>query len=216
MKSIELMNNRSDSTATQTLSQRPLTGVEGIMEAFPSEDGFLKCERYNPDGQTRLCCNVRDCWFGGHPTLCQLDEAYHKPVGEAWLIPQLANISEYAGTKDKLTKAQIMECAFVIRTTYGYLKVSKFMLFCHRFKAGFYGDFFGAVSPLTITTALRQFLDDRAVAIEHHEQEKREAQLEEEKKSAVSYEEYCRMRGITASTSPIGQILNKFSSTPSK
>ncbi len=145
-----------------------------------------------------------------------LDEAYQKPVGEAWLIPQLANISEYAGTKDKLTKAQIKECAFVIRTTYGYLKVSEFMLFCHRFKAGFYGDFFGAVSPLTITTALRQFMNDRAVAIDHHEQEKREVKLQEEKKSAVSYEEYCRMRGITASTSPIAKILNKFSPAPRK
>ena len=75
------------------------------------------------------------------------------------------------------------------------------MLFFHRFKAGFFGDFYGAVSPLSITKALRQFMSDRAVAIEHHEQKEREALLKEQKKNAVSYEEYCRMRGIPASTS---------------
>ncbi len=193
---------------------RPLTEVKSFLEEFPSVEGFLRSEPYNPDGQTQLCCNAQDCWFGNHPTLSFLDETYHKPVGEAWLIPQLANLSEYTGIKEKLTKSQIKDCAFVIRSNYGYLKISEFMLFCHRFKAGMYGDFYGVVSPLTITTALRQFLNDRAVVIDHHEQEKRESELKEQKKGAVSYEEYCHMRGITSASSPLAKNHNKYGSTP--
>lgn len=189
---------------------RSLTEGDDFLKKYPSEKDFLSSELYNPDGQTKLCINTKDCWFGSHPTLTSLDQVYNKPVGEAWLIPQLANISEYAGTKEKLTKQQIKDCAFAIRNTYGYLKVSEFMLFCTRFKAGIYGDFYGAVSPLTIAAALRLFVNDRSVAIERMEQERREADLEEQKKGAVSYEEYCRMTGHNPNMSLFERIYKKF------
>lgn len=190
--------------------KKPLTEVENILEAYPSEKDFLSSKLYNPDGQNILCGNTKDCWFGAHPTLSLLDRAYKKPVGEAWLIPQLANISEYAGTKEKLTKQQIKDCAFAIRNNYGFLKISEFMLFCNRFKAGIYGDFYGAVSPLTITAALRLFMNDRSAAIEKMEQERREAELEEQKNGAISYEEYCRMKRQDQNTSPLERIYKKF------
>ncbi len=213
MSNIEKMNIKNDSKDIQKQSVKSLSVAEGLLSAYPTVEQFLISAVYNPDGQTTLCRNVNDCWFGDHPTLILLDNTYEKDVAEAWLVPQLVNISEYAGSKDKLTKEQVTECAFVIRNNYGYLKVSELMLFFHRFKAGQYGDFYGAVSPLTITSALRMFMSDRVVAIERMEQEKREIEYEEQKKGAISFEEYCRMRGVTSASSPLAKILNKYGST---
>lgn len=191
---------------------KSLSAVEGLLLVFPTVDEFLTSETYNPDGQAKLCRNVSDCWFGEHPTLILLDNTYQKDVAEAWLVPQLANISEYSGAKDKLTKEQVKDCAFVIRNNYGYLKVSELMLFCHRFKSGEYGDFYGGVSPLTITTALRKFIHDRAVAIDRKEQEKREEEMEESRKNAITWEEYCRRRGTEGQMSPILSTQKKIQS----
>mgnify|MGYP006916106911 FL=1 len=189
-----------------------LSVAEGLLSEYPTVEQFLISAVYNPDGQTSLCRNVNDCWFGEHPTLILLDATYKKDVAEAWLVPQLVDISEYSGAKDKLTKEQVKGCAFVIRNNYGYLKVSEVMLFCHRFKSGQYGDFYGGVSPLTITTALRQFINDRAAAIERKEQENREKEMEESRKYAISWEEYCKRKGSERQISPILSVQKRIQS----
>lgn len=59
-----------------------------------------------------------------------------------------------------------------------------------------YGDFYGSVSPLTIMVALRQFMVERSVAIDKKNQEKREEEMEESRKNAITWEEYCKQRDI--------------------
>lgn len=60
-----------------------------------------------------------------------------------------------------MSDAQIKTCADVIAREYGYLKLTELMLFFSDFKAGKYGVFYGSVSPLQITYALRQFCEER-------------------------------------------------------
>ena len=68
------------------------------------------------------------------------------------------------------------------------------MLFFHRFKTGRYGRFYGTVDPLIITTSLREFIKERNVEIERHEQEERERKAAEHRKRAIPYTEYLRRK----------------------
>ena len=152
------------------------------------------CEQYSPSCQLEICCDSDECFFGNYPTLAEVKRDYGKNAPLTWLVPQLTNLAVYCGSKDKLIKEQYKECAFVIATEYYYLKVSELMLFFHRFKTGRYGRFYGSVDPLVITTSLREFVKERAVAMERHDQEEREKEEAEHRKRAISYEEHMRRK----------------------
>ena len=69
------------------------------------------------------------------------------------------------------------------------------MLFFHDFKAGQYGKFYGSLDPLVVTTALKEFLAHRGALLDKYEDEEDTKRLEEQRKSAVTFEEYCRLTG---------------------
>lgn len=152
------------------------------------------CEQYSPSCQMEICGDSSLCFFGSYPTLADLRRDYGTNAPLTWLVPQLTDLAVYSGSRDKLSKEQYKECAFVIATEYYYLKVSELMLFFHRFKTGRYGRFYGSVDPLVITTSLREFVRERGIAYEQHEQEERERREKEESKNAITYEEYLRRK----------------------
>ena len=112
-----------------------------------------------------------------------------------WLIPQLYDLSEYCGVKDKLEGKSLEECASVIASEFYFLKVSELMLFFHRFKSGRYGKLYGSVDPLAITTSLREFLKERAREIERRKSMEMEAEERELRKNAISRDEYIAKYG---------------------
>lgn len=144
--------------------------------------------------QNIVCKNPDVCFFGGAPMLAELNMTYGENTAAMWLSAQLFRLSEYSGAKEKLTAWQIENCASAIADEFYGLSVTELMLFFKRFMAGRYGKFYGAVDPLTITTALREkFLPERAAAIDRHEEELRQQQREADRKEAVSWEDYCMM-----------------------
>ena len=159
-----------------------------MMEMYGSRENLLKV--FNPDAQMKLCHDADDCIFGDYPTLANLT-AFGKGTPIAWLIPQLYDLSEYCGCRDKLQGRPLEECASVIAAEFFYLKISELMLFFHRFKSGRYGRFYGSVDPLLITTSLRTFLSERGNAYFEHENRERMAEAREGRKNAVTWEEYC-------------------------
>ena len=90
-----------------------------------------------------------------------------------WLVPQLYNLSEYCGCREKLQGTPLEECASVIAMEFYYLTVTELMLFFHWFKTGRYGRFYGSVDPLVITTSIREFIRERNTEIDRHEREER-------------------------------------------
>lgn len=138
----------------------------------------------NPSVQQYCAGHQEKALFGGAPTLLTLRHAYHDEAASIWLMPQLYDLGEYCGVKDKLDKNQMKQLAHVIISEFGYLKVSEIMLFLHRFKAGRYGRFYGAIDPMIIITALRHnFMNEREAAIDKHENAERWA----------AWEEHCRL-----------------------
>lgn len=149
----------------------------------------MMMEGYNPDRQKDLCQDKDDCILGDHPTLAAL-KLYGNRTPIAWLVPQLLNLSEFCGCKDKLTNTMIEELADIIAAEWFYLKVSELMLFFHWFKSGKYGRFYGAVDPLVITTSLRDFVAERNEAISSKEADEALERLKEHQEGAITYEEY--------------------------
>lgn len=146
---------------------------------------------FAPDKQYEMCKNEKYAILDDSPTLTELNIAYGNNSAKMFLIPQLFNLSEFCGVKNKLTDNQIQELAQLIATSYTWLKVKEIMVFCKQFKLGQYGQFYGSVDPMVITKALKEFLSYRADIYAEYEEYKAKKKLEEEKKKPkISFEEW--------------------------
>ena len=144
--------------------------------------------KMSPALQSYAGSNPERAYFGECPTLGALNRVYGGNTSQMWLIPHIVNISEFCGCREKLTDSMIADLASVISTEYFYLKASELMLFFHRFKTGRYGRFYGAVDPLVITSALRDFIGERADAIAVREQEQARQRYDDMMKNAAPKE----------------------------
>lgn len=172
--------------------QRKTTAV---LQRYGVREDFLKA--FNPSLQIAVARHPDRAFFGKAPSLAVVKHTYGPNAPTMWLMAQLYDLCEYTGAK-KMDAQQASMVAEVIAQEYGYLKVSELLLFFFRFKAGAYGRFYGVVDPMVITTALREFMKERAWACEQHERQLRQQELEEdEKQNRLTYQEYAAKRGIT-------------------
>lgn len=155
-------------------------------------DKFLR--DYKPDAQSVLCDDRDLCFFGEFPTIAKIGARWGRSTASAWLVPQLANLSEFCGCKNKISPEQLKECAMLIAQNYFFLKVTELMLFFNRFKQGRYGHFYGSVDPLVIMTALQDFMRERNDAIFDHESELNRRRMEARKGQGITYDEYLRRK----------------------
>lgn len=183
-----------------------------LVSKFGNLVSFIK--EFNPDAQIQFGMNKEVAYFCDTPTLATIRAEYGTNAAIVWLVPQIKDLSEYCGCKGKITDSQMEQCAGIIAMTYPFLKVSELMLFFVNFKAGQYGKFYGSVDPLTITTALREFIKERAAAFEKHEREERERADAEYKKTAITYDEYLSMNGIKISKAAESSKPAKPTTTP--
>lgn len=175
--------------------------------ALPQQTNLLSKEygtlneflvRFNPSQQITVRADTELCFFGDYPTLASIKASYGSNAPAMWLVPQLKDLSEYCGCKEKLSGTPLEECACVIAAEFYYLKISEIMLFFHRFKSAKYGRFYGTIDPLIIIQSLYEFLKERNAAIDRAEREK-EAQMREDwKKDGISIEDWMIIKSIAA------------------
>lgn len=151
---------------------------------------------FNPSVQDIICSDKELCYFGDFPTIAEINNRFSVDTSAAWLIPQLTDLSEFCGCKEKLQDRPLEECAFLIAQNYYYLKISELMLFFSRFKLGCYGIFYGSVDPLKIMQALRQFVIERNAAYSARQAEAEREKRQNEAKNSVSYAEYLELKRI--------------------
>lgn len=171
-------------------SSDPLSPTQ--IQTLRKANSFL--HEYSPNKQELICGNRKLCFFGDFPTLAKLSQDFGPNVPSAWLVPQLTDLSEFCGCKQKFTAFQMKQCALIIAQTYYYLKVSELMLFFYQFKQGRYGQFYGAIDPIKIMSALQDFRRERFDAISDYENEQREqkAALEPKGISRQQHEAHVR------------------------
>lgn len=149
----------------------------------------------NPGVQTYAGRFPERAFFGEAPTLTDINLAYGKQTSVLWLVPQLIDLSEYCGCREKLKDNMLEDLAKIISIEYHYYKTSELLLFFYWFKAGKYGRFYGSVDPMVITTALQDFVLDRRSAyakrVQEEERRKREAWAND---NNMTYAEYKRLK----------------------
>jgi hypothetical protein len=185
--------DKSVSTSSAPEISRSTSPRNSQLQRYSGEQ-FLTA--YNPDRQIGFVRQPERCVTGTAPKLWEVSKAYGPKVMETWVEIQLRDINEFAGNRDKLSTRQIEQLAKIVATDYYYLKVTEFILFCHKFKSGEYGRFYGAVDTITIMEALRSFCDWRRYVIIHAESDARREELLRKRPDTVSFSDYAKQRGL--------------------
>lgn len=167
--------------------------MKAILKKFDNVKSFLSgC---NPSVQLSACRNPDNCFFGISPTLTELDMAYGPRTAEMWLVPQITDVSLSCGLKEDASEEQIATVAVGIITMYSWLKIGELLLFFFYFKCGKYLKFYSRFDTQIFMQSLRLFLDDRVVKYDAHDRLVQARKDEEDRKKAITYEEYLKLKG---------------------
>lgn len=146
--------------------------VTRLINIYKTVDNFLAI--FNPSKQVVFTRDIEKAFCGMAPTLALVAKSFGNAARDNWLDIQLTELVVFSGCKDKLTKHQVQSLVGIIAEEYYYLKVTELMYFFRKFKAGEYGKFYGAVDPLVITCALKEFCKDRSIILSRIEQKRKE------------------------------------------
>ena len=152
--------------------------IRNFLTTYSDGDKFLAL--FNPDKQSVVVQNPEKAFCGKAPCLGLVARALGAAVRDSWLDIQLTELAAFSGCKDKLTGHQLRGLIEIIADEYGFLKVTELMYFFRRFKSGAYGKFYGAVDPMVITCALRDFLDERRRILADMDAARKEAEQKAE------------------------------------
>ena len=167
--------------------------VSRISQRYDDISAF--CKDCTPTAQRRYVEHPFDAYQRESATLTDLNLAFGDGSAATWLVPQLTDLSEFCGCKNKLQPHQLKEVAILLSRKYSYVKVSEFLLFFSKLKLGEYGTFYGSLDPMVITSAFLEFLDDRSAALTKIDEALREKKAEEENKIPVyTYEEWKKLQ----------------------
>lgn len=164
-----------------------------VVSQYGTIDNFMLT--MSPSAQLTVKEHRHDFMVGDFPTLNNIASAYGRTAPIQWLIAQIVNLSEFCGVKDKLTGDQCEELAWLIAGEYSYYTVTQFLTFFHDFKLGRFGKFFGAVDPLVITTAIKEFDKERVRLISQQERRAEDERLMNEAKNALKPDEIKKLLG---------------------
>lgn len=129
--------------------------AEIIKAEYSSAEEFLTA--YNPDMQFELLRDPAKAYDGPSPTVADVVAVFGRETAQAWVIPELIDIAECAGVKDKFTDKQMMHLAVMIEARYHSLKLTELLLFFGKLKAGDYGKFYGQCDMMMVAEALGEF-----------------------------------------------------------
>ena len=198
---MELISRRNnDNNALETRqSSLPSTQeqTQEIRNRYPTFRHF--CDKFSKENVAAGAQHPTKCVTCSAPTLTYINLAYGDGMALAWLIYHLAFFQENINVQNKMSKYQIETCAQVIYDNFHHLKVTELMLFFARLAGGMYPvDWHGYITPTKIVSALRDYFmpwrNDLLYKIERQEQERRQEEISKEK--GITWEEYCKLKGI--------------------
>ena len=179
-------------------TSRVSLAVADCIERYKTGKEFMTL--FNPHKQFAFCKNKDRCFTGLAPTLNVVDKAFGERITESWLAIQIRDLSEYAGSREKLSTEQIDQITKTVHLAFRYLKVTELMYFFFLFKSGKFGHFYGAVDGLVITESLREFVKLRNAELDRIDREERERRkAEEDEREApfrISYEEWQELKWL--------------------
>jgi hypothetical protein len=151
---------------------------------------------FNADYPKKLAQNgisLLQACTGSTPSLAIVRNTLGEKTIELVIEVWLDRLNDFYG-KGSLSPLQIEEVSTLIIAEYYYLKIAELAVFFNKFKIGRYGEFYGAIDPLKIMSALIEFVSERKEeltrydrAIEKQRNEDERQKRDEEFKKATWY-----------------------------
>lgn len=166
-----------------------------IRKQYGSAQHFL--QTFNPDLQFEVSQHLERAYLGTAPALGAVKECYGEQTAIVFVCTQLESINLFAGAKEKLTVEQQVLLAKLFITEYPYLRVTEFQLFVYRLKCGRYGNFYGVVDAMFITSVFILFLGERRTELLHFEAERKRREQQEassQQEACITYQEYLDLK----------------------
>lgn len=203
------MNNSLSSTKSQQSSLSELqTAITKFGVGYTS---FLK--KYPTLGKRTDCITtVRDAVCRKGDTLLQIDKKFANGASVWWIKYMLIEMFSFLGAIETVTTFQVKSIAERIRQEYYHFTPSELTYFFYSFQLGDYGKLYAGktVNPQDIFIALASYA--RLVYQERAAAYKQQVEDEKKKQNAdpnnISWEQYCKIRGINAKSSPLSHIQN--------
>lgn len=181
-----------NSLRNKKLSEKQLA----LLEKYPTPSRMAV--DYNPDLQCKLAksnLTLADIAMNGNiPSLANVRSVYGEDSTVLWLKTQFNSLNDYAEQGKGITDSQLDELCNLILGEYYWMNLAEICNFISRFKLGKYGQFYGAIGPMKITSAMLDYIKERRIDIERYEREQyrlqRQKEIEERGNNRISYAEY--------------------------
>lgn len=203
-------NNKLSTRSTQSLPTEYSQAVSKYGEQYA-----LFLEKYPTlQNRTDTITSIYDSVGRGGMSFVEVDKYFKDGASEFWIKVMLIDLFMVVGAIDSTTSYQFKAMAQRIRQEYYHLTPSELTRFFYEFSIGKYGEIYvgKTVNPQKLFIALDKFMclvyEKRAEIDNQKKAEQRKKDIEEAKKNAVSYEEYCRSTGIDVKQSPL-EVLHR-------
>lgn len=151
-------------------------------------------------------------------SLVQIDNYFKPGASEWWIRVQLIDLFMVLGAFESTTTYQFNAIAKRIRNEYFHLTPAELTRYFYEFSLGDYGKLYvgRSVNPQDILIGLKEYVWRLNQARADYDSEKLAAkqkkEMEEAKKNAVSWEEYCKRKGKDPTKNPLGGLIKKVES----
>lgn len=176
-----------------TLPQKSLNeGQRMALETYRNRETLLS--RYSPGAAIIL--DEHDAIMGNSPTLAVMNSTFGAGTAEIIIASKLCELNQYTNAKVKITPMQAddMATSIVADPDLKGVRGDVLSLFFERMKTGAFGDLYNIVDAVSISVRLRQYFREceakRIVWADHAEREKRETEMAEHRKSAITFDEF--------------------------
>ena len=168
-----------------------------LLTIHPTFESFAK--HYAIQNQDKCGLKIKESLCCASPTLYNLSTAYNEESATLWIFTQILHVALLTGVrKDDMLDKQIESASRNILANFPQLKATSLMLFCSRFRAGFYGHFYGTFDTIMFSEALITYIkwarEELARYNREQEYQRRERQEQIDKANAISYEEYLKIK----------------------
>lgn len=126
-------------------------------------------------------------------TIGEITNALGRKAARLIIIPLITELSQFCCKRDVMDENMIIACADAIVSSQKDLTIPEVMLFFYRFKSGVFGNIYGAITPLDITSNLYKFRDTIFSLREMKEMQDKQRRAKENREGAVTYEEYIKL-----------------------
>lgn len=207
-------NNQLSTKSVQSLTEE----YQQAVQKYGSNYALFLNKYPTLQNRTDLITSTHDAVCRGGMSLVQLDNYFAQGASEYWVRIQLIDLFMVLGAFESTTTYQFKAVASRIRNEYYHLTPAELTRYFYEFSLGDYGKLYvgRSVNPQDILIGLKEYVwmlnQARADYDSEKLAEKQRKELEESKKNAISWEEYCRRNGKDPTKNPLGGLIKKVES----